>query len=94
VRFGRTFERGANGFAGLVKGKKVTVIVASGSDFRPGTPGGAYNYLEPYLRAIFGFIGLTDVRFVYAHSLNDDSPQRAQVIAEASAELHKFATAA
>jgi len=94
VRFGRTFERGASGFAGLVKGKTVSVIVASGSEFRPGTPGGAYNHLEPYLRAILGFVGITDVRFVYAHSLNVEGPQREQVIAEASATLKHFATAA
>jgi FMN-dependent NADH-azoreductase len=94
VRFGRTFERSAHGFSGLVKGKKATVIVASGSDFRPGTPGGAYNHLEPYLRAILGFVGITDVRFVYAHSLNEEGPQRDQVIAEASATLLQFATAA
>ena len=54
VRFGRTFARTEQGFQGLVKGKKVTVIAASGSDFRPGTPGGAYNHLEPYLRAMLG----------------------------------------
>jgi FMN-dependent NADH-azoreductase len=94
VRFGRTFERSANGFAGLLKGKKVTVVVASGSDFRPGTAGGAYNHLEPYLRAILGFIGIVDVRFVYAHSLNADSAQRDQVIAEAASTLRQFATAA
>jgi FMN-dependent NADH-azoreductase len=94
VRFGRTFGSSANGFAGLLNGKKATVVVASGSDFRPGTPGGAYNHLEPYLRAILGFVGITDVRFVYAHSLNDDSPRREQVIAEASTTLRQFATAA
>jgi FMN-dependent NADH-azoreductase len=94
VRFGRTFARSDIGFAGLIKGKKVTVIVASGSDFRPGTPGGAYNHLEPYLRAILGFVGITDVRFVYAYSLNEEGPQRERVIAEASTTLKHFATAA
>jgi FMN-dependent NADH-azoreductase len=93
VRFGHTFNRGANGFEGMVKGKKVTVVVASGSDFRPGTPGGAYNHIEPYLRAILGFVGITDVRFVYAHSMNEDG-RREQAITEASATLRQFATAA
>jgi len=94
VRFGRTFDRTANGFSGLVKGKKVTIVVASGSDFRPGTPGGAYNFLEPYLRAILGFIGITEVRFVYAHSLNDDGPEREHILAEAATTLHQLAVAA
>ncbi|MFT3782963.1 MAG: NAD(P)H-dependent oxidoreductase [Nibricoccus sp.] len=94
VRYGRTFTRNGSGFEGLIKGKKVTVIVASGSDFRPGTPGGAYNHLEPYLRAVFGFVGMTDLRFVYAHSLNDDSPQRQAVLTEATSALRQFAAAA
>lgn len=93
-RFGRTFDRGENGFVGLVKGKKVTIVVASGSDFRPGTPGGAYNHLEPYLRAVLGFLGMTDVRIVYAHSLNDEGTTRDAVLAEASSSLRQFATAA
>jgi len=93
VRFGRTFARSDNGFHGLVAGKKATVIVASGSDFRPGTPGGAYNHLEPYLRAILGFVGISDVRFVYAHSLNAEG-QREQAMAEAAQTLKQFASAA
>lgn len=93
VRFGRTFNKSAGGFEGLVKGKKVTVIVASGSDFRPGTPGGAYNYLEPYLRAVFGFIGMTDVHFVYAYAMNDESAHRDQILAEASTSLEALAKA-
>jgi len=94
VRYGRTFDRSENGYRGLVKNKKVTAIVASGSDFRPGTPGGAYNHIEPYLRAILGFIGITDVRFVYAHSLNEEGPHRDQAIAEAVSTLQQFASAA
>src|SRR5205814_1221123 len=46
VRFGRTFSQGAGGFEGLARGKRAVVVVASGGDFRPDTPGGAYNFLE------------------------------------------------
>ena len=70
VRFGRTFEAKEGGFGGLVCGKRAIVIVASGSDFRLTSPGGTYNFLEPYLRAVLGFIGITSVEFVYAHSLS------------------------
>jgi FMN-dependent NADH-azoreductase len=93
VRFGKTFDRGSAGFVGLVKGKKITVVAASGSDFRPGTPGGNYNFLEPYLRGIFGFLGITDVRFVYAYSMNDEADKRDQVLSEASATLRTLAAA-
>jgi FMN-dependent NADH-azoreductase len=93
VRFGRTFDKSAQGFAGLVTGKKVRILVASGSDFRPNTPGGAYNFLEPYLRAVLGFIGLTDVEFVYAHSLNQGPDISTQALTAAVAASRQLAAA-
>lgn len=92
VRAGRTFAAGSDGFEGLAKGKRVVIIVASGSDFRPDTPGGAYNFLEPYLKAVLGFIGITDVKFVYAHSLSHESTG-ATAISEAQAALASLAAA-
>ncbi len=94
VRAGRTFTKGASGFEGLAKNKRALVLVTSGSDFRPGTPGGAFNHLEPYLRAVLGFIGITDVRFVYAHSTGGESVVSAAALAEAQSALHEFARAA
>lgn len=94
VRAGRTFAMGATGFEGLATGKRALIIVSSGSDFRPGTPGGAYNFLEPYLRAVLGFIGITDVQFVYAHSLNGGNPAGAAALAEAQATVTELARAA
>ncbi len=93
VRFGRTFTKTDTGFAGLAGDKKVTIIVASGSDFRPAGPGGGYNFVEPYLRAILGFIGLTDVTFVYGHSMNLPDPDRSEVLATARKELQAIAAA-
>jgi len=94
VRTGRTFAYAqGGGFEGLAKGKRVVIVVASGSDFRPHTPGGAYNFLEPYLRAVLGFIGITDVQFVYAHSLSVPEPVRAHVLAEAQTALRQLAAA-
>ncbi|MBI5769847.1 MAG: NAD(P)H-dependent oxidoreductase [Verrucomicrobia bacterium] len=94
VRVGRTFAMGAAGFDGLAKGKRALIIVSSGSDFRPGTPGGAYNFLEPYLRAVLGFIGITDVQFVYAHSLNAGNPAGPAALAEAQTTVTQLARAA
>ena len=93
VRVGRTFAKGAHGFEGLARGKRVVVIVASGSDFRPGSPGGAYNHLEPYLRAVLGFIGISDVQFIYAHSQNAPDAAGAQAREEAQAALQQLALA-
>ena len=73
VRIGRTVALDANGFAGLAGGRKVTVLVSSGGDYRPGTPASGYNFLEPYLRGIFGFLGITAVEFIYAHSQSNEA---------------------
>jgi FMN-dependent NADH-azoreductase len=70
IRAGKTFAIGPNGYEGLVKDKKALFIVTSGGSFPVGSPMGAYNFQEPYLRAIFGFIGVTDVLFVTADSMN------------------------
>lgn len=92
VRAGRTFAPvPGGGFAGLATGKRALVIVASGSDFRPHTPGGANNFLEPYLRAVLGFIGIADVQFVYAHSLNAGDSARTAALADAHAALPALA---
>lgn len=40
--------------------------MASGGVYEPGTPAGAMNFVEPYLRSVLGFLGVTDVTFVTA----------------------------
>ena len=67
VRKGRTFAYGgADGPKGLLAGKKATVLVATGGVYDAGTPYAAFNFIDPYLRTILGFIGVTDVKFVTA----------------------------
>jgi FMN-dependent NADH-azoreductase len=66
ARSGKTFSYGANGPEGLLKGKKATIIIATGGVYEAGTPGAAMNFVEPYLRAVLGFLGITDVTFVTA----------------------------
>jgi FMN-dependent NADH-azoreductase len=66
ARSGKTFSYGANGPEGLLKGRKATILVSSGGVYEVGTPAGALNFVEPYLRAVLGFLGITDVKFVTA----------------------------
>jgi FMN-dependent NADH-azoreductase len=66
VRSGRTFSYGAEGPKGLLSGKKATVLVATGGVYDAGTPYAAFNFIEPYLRTVLGFVGITDVKFVTA----------------------------
>ena len=73
VRLGRTFSKDASGFKGLAGGRSVKVLVTSGGDFRPGQPMALMNFVEPYLRGLFGFIGITQVEFVYAYNQAQDN---------------------
>jgi len=66
VRVGRTFSYGANGPKGLLQGKKATVLSASGGVYNAGTPAAAVNFMDPYLKMVLGFIGVTDTTFVTA----------------------------
>jgi FMN-dependent NADH-azoreductase len=67
VRAGRTFAYSAEeGPKGLLSGKKATVLVATGGVYDVGTPYEAFNFIDPYIRTILGWIGITDVKFVTA----------------------------
>jgi FMN-dependent NADH-azoreductase len=84
VRAGKTYAVGPNGYEGLVKNKKALFITSSGGAYTPGTPMAAFNFQEPYLRVIFGFIGLTDLQFIGADNLNqgEDTAKQSREKAE------------
>ncbi len=65
ARAGSTFRYTATGPEGLVKGKKVYVVVAAGGVHR----GQPTDGITPYLRTVLGFLGMTDIDFVYAEGL-------------------------
>ena len=69
-RAGRTFSFGPTGLKGLVTGKKVYIVLASGSVFSDG-PFQAMDFVAPYLRSVLGFLGMTDVSIIRAEGLND-----------------------
>jgi FMN-dependent NADH-azoreductase len=66
LRSGNTFSYSESGPVGLLRGKKATVLVASGGVYDAGSPASGLNFVEPYLKTILGFIGVTDVKFVTA----------------------------
>lgn len=71
VRVGRTFAITEQGFAGLVdSSKKMLVITARGGSYQQGTPAASYDLQEPFLRSIFGFVGITDITFIHVDNLN------------------------
>ncbi len=52
----------ASGYTGLVTGRPVQLLLASGGEYPAGTPMAGYDFQKPYLETIFRFIGFTDVR--------------------------------
>lgn len=67
VRVGKTFKIGEKGYEGLLTGsRKATFIIASGGNYAPGAPAEKYNQESPYLQAIFGFLGITDTKAIFA----------------------------
>jgi FMN-dependent NADH-azoreductase len=71
VRVGRTFAVDESGYKGLLHDKTATVITCSGGAYRSGSPLAPYNYQEPWIRAILGFIGVTKLEFVVADGLSE-----------------------
>ncbi len=59
-RSGVTFTYSDKGPVGSVKGKKVYVVIASGGIYSEG-PSKAVDFVEPYLKSVLGFLGMTDL---------------------------------
>jgi FMN-dependent NADH-azoreductase len=66
VRIGKTFAYSASGRQGLLTGKKATLLIASGGVYDHGSAAEAMNFVTPYLRTIFGFMGVTNVNIIAA----------------------------
>jgi len=66
ARVGRTFSYGTGIPKGLLTGKKATFIVATGGICDAQTQMSSFNFVEPYLRSVFGFLGVTDATFLTA----------------------------
>jgi FMN-dependent NADH-azoreductase len=66
---GKTFRYTAEGPEGLAGGKRVIIASARGGFYAEG-PMAAIDFQEPYLRAVFNFIGVQDVEVVRAEGVN------------------------
>jgi FMN-dependent NADH-azoreductase len=63
VRAGVTFRYVDGAPKGLLQDKKATILIAAAGVYGPGTATASLNFVEPYLKVVFGFIGVTDVTF-------------------------------
>ena len=65
-RVGKTFSYEGGTPKGLLVGKKATFIIATGGVYDAQTQMASFNFVEPYLRSVFGFLGVTDATFLTA----------------------------
>jgi FMN-dependent NADH-azoreductase len=65
-RLGRTFAHPYSGPQGLLRGKKTTILAATGGVYSAGTPAAGMNFLDPYLKAVLGFMGVRNVEVITA----------------------------
>ena len=84
---GRTFQYTANGPEGLAKGKTVIIASTRGGVYSTSEGGQAMEHQESYLKVVFGFFGITDVRFVRAEGVAMGPDAKAAALASANVEI-------
>ena len=87
ARAGITFRYTANGPQGLLTGKKAYVFATRGGRYA----GTAFDTQTDYVRNFLGFIGITEVEFVYAEGLNMGDDSRNSSLAAAQSEVARIA---
>lgn len=78
-----TFQYTDKGPVGLLTGKTVYAMLSRGGVHR----GTERDSQVPYLKAVLGFLGMTDLRFVFAEGLAMGPEAEAQALASARAEI-------
>lgn len=89
ARAGVTFRYTDTGPEGLLKGKKVYVALTRGGQYR-NTPTDSQ---VPYLKTVLGFLGLSDIEFVYAEGLAMGPEAEQKALASARAEIEQVLAA-
>ena len=91
VRRDRTLRFGPDGRPQpVLQNKKALIIATRKFNYRPGSPAADRNFLEPYLKAILGVIGIEDVTVVVADELAK-AESRDRNLAQAQAQLAELA---
>ncbi len=84
---GRTFKYTEKGPQGLAGGKTVIVASTRGGIYSTSDAGRALEHQESYLQTVFGFFGITDVRFVRAEGVAMGDAPKAQALAAAERDI-------
>ncbi|EOK5706638.1 FMN-dependent NADH-azoreductase [Vibrio vulnificus] len=83
ARAGVTFTYTDQGPKGLIEGKKAVVVTTRGGIHKDA----ASDIITPYLKTVLGFVGITEVEFVYAEALNMGEYFASKGLASASEHL-------
>ncbi|MBX4940850.1 FMN-dependent NADH-azoreductase [Rhizobium binae] len=93
ARAGVTFKYTESGPVGLVAGKKVYVVLASGGVYSQG-PAAPLNHAVPYLKSVLGFLGITDIETIYVEGLAFGPEAAEKAIDAAKSRVQEIALAA
>lgn len=66
---GKTFRYTEKGPEGLAGGKRIIIAATRGNIYSAGAPAAPNDFQDPYLRAVFGFLGIKDIEFVHAEGI-------------------------
>jgi len=91
---GRTFKYTEKGPQGLAGGKTVIVASTRGGVYSTNPALAGLDHQESYLQTVFGFFGITDVRFVRAEGVAMGDAAKANALAAAEVEIRAHASAA
>ncbi len=86
ARSGKTFAYGENGPKGLVTGKKVYIVLASGGIYSEGAAV-QFDHAIPYLRGVLGFLGMTDVDVIRIEGVGMGADAVTAALAKATAKV-------
>lgn len=86
ARSGKTFAYGENGPKGLVTGKKVYIVLASGGIYSEGAAV-QMDHAIPYLRSVLGFVGMTDVDVIRIEGVGMGADAVTAALAKATAKV-------
>jgi len=68
---------------GLVHGRKMIVVTSSGGDYSQNPYMKSLDFVEPYLRTIFNFVGITDIHFINAQPMDVTPTMRRDALLKA-----------
>lgn len=85
----RLYQYTDKGPEGLAKNKKMVVVSARGGDYSH-EPQKAMDFHQPYLKGLFGFVGIQDIQFVNAEPM-DSGGAKDEKLNKAKEEAKKIA---